>query len=57
MSLAGAQEKLPVAWVDGAVAIPMNGAPSTHILKPDNPASTEASKTKPSVWCWRDDAA
>lgn len=37
MSLAGAQEKLPVALVDGAVAIPVNGASSTHILKPDNP--------------------
>ncbi len=37
MSLAGAQEKLPVAWRHGAVAIPVNGAPSTHILKPDNP--------------------
>lgn len=37
MSLAGTQEKLPVALVDGAVAIPVNGASSTHILKPDNP--------------------
>jgi serine/threonine-protein kinase HipA len=37
MSLAGAQEKLPVALVDGSVAIPVNGASSTHILKPDNP--------------------
>lgn len=37
MSLAGAQEKLPVALVDGGVAIPVNGASSTHILKPDNP--------------------
>ena len=37
MSLAGAQEKLPVALVDGVVAIPVNGASSTHILKPDNP--------------------
>jgi serine/threonine-protein kinase HipA len=36
MSLAGAQEKLPVAIVDGAIAIPLGGAPSTHILKPDN---------------------
>jgi serine/threonine-protein kinase HipA len=36
MSLAGAQEKLPVAMVDGKIAIPVNGAPSTHILKPDN---------------------
>jgi len=36
MSLAGAQNKLPVTLVDGKIAIPMNGAPSTHILKPDN---------------------
>ena len=35
MSLAGAQEKLPVALIDGGLAIPINGAPSTHILKPD----------------------
>lgn len=37
MSLAGAQEKLPVVLVEGVVAIPVNGASSTHILKPDNP--------------------
>lgn len=37
MSLAGVQEKLPVAVVDGALAIPVNGAPSTHILKPSDP--------------------
>lgn len=37
MSLAGAQDKLPVAVIDGRVAVPINGAPSTHILKPDNP--------------------
>jgi len=36
MSLAGAQHKLPIALVDGRIAIPVNGAPSTHILKPDN---------------------
>ncbi len=35
MSLAGVQEKLPIAVVDGKIAIPINGAPSTHILKPD----------------------
>ncbi|EWY40768.1 hypothetical protein N825_33100 [Skermanella stibiiresistens SB22] len=36
MSLAGAQEKLPVALLpDGRMGIPINGAPSTHILKPD----------------------
>jgi serine/threonine-protein kinase HipA len=36
MSLAGVQTKLAVA-VDqtGCVCIPMNGSPSTHILKPD----------------------
>ncbi len=36
MSLAGAQDKLPVAVHDGRIAIPLYGAPSTHILKPDN---------------------
>lgn len=35
MSLAGAQEKLGVAIVDGNIAIPLDGTPSTHILKPD----------------------
>ena len=37
MSLAGAQNKLPVFANDAGIAIPVNGAPSTHILKPDNP--------------------
>lgn len=37
MSLAGAQDKLPVALLDGQIAVPVNGAPSTHVLKPDNP--------------------
>ncbi|ACL93947.1 type II toxin-antitoxin system HipA family toxin [Caulobacter vibrioides] len=44
LSLAGAQEKLPVVLVDGAVALPALGQPSTHILKPANarwPAMTE----------------
>ena len=36
MSLAGAQEKLPVALIDGKLHIPVDGAASTHILKPDN---------------------
>lgn len=36
MSLAGAQEKLPVVFENGALGIPINGAASTHILKPDN---------------------
>jgi serine/threonine-protein kinase HipA len=38
MSLAGAQSKLAVAVdQDGRICIPMNGSPSTHILKPDSP--------------------
>lgn len=37
MSLAGAQDKLPVALIESGVAIPLGGTPSTHILKPDNP--------------------
>jgi serine/threonine-protein kinase HipA len=38
MSLAGAQAKLPVAVDDGGcICVPMNGSPSTHILKPDSP--------------------
>lgn len=38
MSLAGVQTKLAVA-IDGTgqICIPMNGSPSTHILKPDSP--------------------
>jgi serine/threonine-protein kinase HipA len=38
MSLAGAQTKLAVAVDEsGQICIPMNGSPSTHILKPDAP--------------------
>lgn len=37
MSLAGAQDKLPLGALDGELAIPTAGASSTHILKPDNP--------------------
>ncbi len=36
MSLAGVQDKLPVALAAGKVAIPVNGTPSTHIIKPDS---------------------
>ena len=34
LSLAGAQSKVPVVLVDGAVALPVPGRPTTHILKP-----------------------
>jgi serine/threonine-protein kinase HipA len=38
MSLAGVQSKIAVAVDDGGcIFIPMNGSPSTHILKPDSP--------------------
>jgi serine/threonine-protein kinase HipA len=37
MSLAGAQDKLPVFREGATLSIPVDGAPSTHILKPDNP--------------------
>jgi serine/threonine-protein kinase HipA len=37
MSLTGAQEKLPLARSGTDLAIPVNGAASTLILKPDNP--------------------
>ena len=36
MSLAGAQAKLTVAVFDGAIALPLDGAASTHILKPES---------------------
>ena len=35
MSLGGAKDKLLVAWREGGWALPLNGAPSTHILKPE----------------------
>jgi serine/threonine-protein kinase HipA len=35
LSLAGAQSKLPVVCRDGAFWLPEDGAPSTHILKPE----------------------
>ncbi len=34
LSLAGAQQKLPVVLVNGRVALPKPGQPTTHILKP-----------------------
>ena len=37
MSVAGAQEKLPVVrYDDGGIGLALDGAPSTHILKPRN---------------------
>lgn len=44
LSLAGAQQKLPVVLVNGRIALPAPGQPTTHILKPPItrfPATTE----------------
>ncbi|MGH1347250.1 MAG: HipA N-terminal domain-containing protein [Nannocystales bacterium] len=38
LSLAGAQDKLPVCVHADAILLPLAGAPSTHILKLPNPA-------------------
>lgn len=35
LSLAGAQGKLPVVMIDGAIAVPRIGEPSTHLIKPE----------------------
>jgi serine/threonine-protein kinase HipA len=35
LSLAGAQDKLAVRVEEGAISLPLGGAPSTHILKPN----------------------
>ena len=35
LSLAGAQDKLPVVLSDGRVALPLGNTPSTHIIKPE----------------------
>lgn len=37
LSLAGAQSKMALILKDGQFAIPLNGAPSSHILKPQSP--------------------
>lgn len=38
LSLAGAQDKLPVVMDGARIGLPLNGAPSTHILKPPIPS-------------------
>lgn len=37
LSLAGAQGKIAVAIRNGNIALPLDGSPSTHILKPQSP--------------------
>lgn len=51
LSLAGAQSKVPVVLVDGAVALPAHGQPTTHILKP--PISRFAATTENEAFVMR----
>lgn len=51
LSLAGAQSKVPVVLVDGAVALPAPGQPTTHILKP--PISRFAATTENEAFVMR----
>lgn len=37
LSLAGAQGKVVVAMRDGEICLPLDGSPSSHIIKPKNP--------------------
>ena len=55
LSLAGAQSKVPVVLVDGAVALPAPGQPTTHILKP--PISRFAATTENEAFVMRLSAA
>ena len=51
LSLAGAQSKVPVVLVEGAVALPAPGQPTTHILKP--PISCFAATTENEAFVMR----
>ncbi len=51
LSLAGAQSKVPVVMVDGALALPASGQPTTHILKP--PISRFAATTENEAFVMR----
>lgn len=46
LSLAGAQQKLPVVLVNGRIALPAAGQPSTHILKPPIPRLTATTENE-----------
>ncbi len=46
LSLSGAQPKIPVVVVDGRVALPAFGQPTTHILKPGRSASDESTENE-----------
>ena len=52
LSLAGAQDKLPVLVVDGRIALPLHGAPSSHILKPAIRRVADSVHNEASAWPW-----
>ncbi len=49
LSLAGAQSKLPVLLIDGQIALPAPGQPTSHILKP--PISRFEGTTENEYFC------
>ncbi len=49
LSLAGAQSKLPVLVIDGRIALPAPGQPTSHILKP--PIARFAGTTENEYFC------
>lgn len=46
LSLPGSQPKIPVVLVDGRVALPVFGQPTTHILKPGSRSSEESTENE-----------
>lgn len=54
LSLAGAQDKIPVRYADGKLWLPQGDAPSTHILKPAlQPARLYPDSVANEVFCLR----
>jgi serine/threonine-protein kinase HipA len=51
LSLAGAQSKLPVLLIDGQIALPAPGQPTSHILKP--PITRFPGTTENEYFCMR----
>jgi serine/threonine-protein kinase HipA len=52
LSLAGAQDKLPVHYESGKLSLPAGGAPSTHVLKPNlHPAAEYPDSVRNEALC------
>ncbi|MGL1892885.1 MAG: type II toxin-antitoxin system HipA family toxin [Spirochaetaceae bacterium] len=52
-SLAGAQDKIPVVYNEGSIYIPINGAPTTHILKPPHMNKTVKDSVYNEYFCMK----